>query len=250
MKFNPTALKDLFGKLAKSGVADDIAKSAANYGDDLARGALNAVDDAPQITLLNSAIKFPKGTPDNPVDVNTFKDFYNRHNAENVAARNLFKGEPYDKSALAPGFGYDFGIPDRDGGFLGIGSAGISPRGHEVVVPPDFTNASYFADIDGKTFHLNGDYSELLGNEDLKTGLLNKHTWEALSGDVRDVVPYADGTVPYADRVESYAGWRPHKNTALGKFFNKNKRMPNGISDAGIIDLDDFWANPDDLLPF
>lgn len=250
MKFNPKSLKSFFNFIRQSPV-DDIAVNAAKSNiDDLALGALDVADDIPQTHLLNSAIPFPEGTPDNPVDVDTFKDFYSKHRAENYAARNMFDGNPYDKSALTPGFGYDFGIPDRDGGFLYTGSAGISPRGHEVVVPPDFTNASYFADIDGKTFHLNGDYSELLGNEDLKTGLLNKHTWEALSGDVKDVVPYADGTVPYADRVTGVYGWRPHKNTALGKWFNKNKRMPKGISDEGMLDLDDLWANPDDLLPF
>lgn len=249
MKFNFKQLPQLFKNLVgtKSG---SVAKGIANSADDIALGALNVVDDIPQTRLLNSAISFPKGTPDNPIDIGTFKDFYNKHRSENYAARNLFDGKPYDKSALTPGFGYDFGIPDRDGGFLGTGSAGISPRGHEVVVPPEFRNTTYFADIDGKTFHLNGNYSDLLDSGDLKTELLNNHVWEALYGDVKDVIPYADGTVPYADRVNGVAGWRPHKNTALGKWFNKNKRMPNGISDEGIIPLDDPWANPDDFLPF
>lgn len=47
MKFNPAALKGLFGKLAKSGVADDVAKGLVNSADDVALGALNVADDMP-----------------------------------------------------------------------------------------------------------------------------------------------------------------------------------------------------------
>lgn len=138
MKFNPKSLKSLFEAIRKSPI-DDIAVNAAKSNvDDLALGALDVVDDIPQTHLLSSAIPFPEGTPDNPVDVDTFKD----------------------------------------------------------------------------------------------------------------VISYADGIVPYADRVNGVYGWRPHKNTALGKWFNKNKRMPNGISDEGLLPLDDPWAKPDDRYCF
>lgn len=250
MKFNPKSLKQLFSAIRKSPVDDIAVNAVKNNADDLALGALDVVDDIPQTRLLNSAIPFPEGTPDSPVTVDQFKEFYNKRRAENYAARNMFDGNPYDKSALTPGFEYDFGIPDRDGGFLNIGSAGISPRGHEVVVPPNYMNANYFADIDGKTFHLNGDYSELLDNHDLKTELLNNHVWEALHGDVKDIIPYMDGEVPPSSTVYSpLDGWRPHNNEALAKFYRKNKRLPNGLNNDKVFD--ELWFDNSHLdLPF
>lgn len=191
MAFNLSSLKGLFSKLkpaakAVAPVADDIAKGVVNYGDDAAKLVTNYGDDA-----LNVA---------NKVD--------------------------------------DF-VPDRTFEFT-------NPFGQAVSA--DYSKPGVW-NIDGKTFHDVPENSLLTNQNVLKEELLNKRTGreylnavpregsdvkflgdatQLFDYDNREMFKRGDGftiTLPYhmpsEDLVYDYTTLRPHKNTALGRWYDE-----------------------------
>lgn len=237
MKFNPKSLKSFFNFIRKSPIDDMAVNAVKNNADDVAMGALDVVDDIPRTHLNNPSIPFPEGTPDSPVTVDQFKEFYNKRRAEDVAARSLFEGFPYDKNALTKGYTYE--ISDAKNAYgLPLGRVGITSSGHSVKIPEDFMYGASGLDpiyIDGKTFHYPADsllideYRDVLGNDEelLKIDLLNN-----LSNiDVKDASPYTSGEMPFNTVVYGNFGeWRPHKGDALGKFYKKHGRLPKELN--------------------
>lgn len=112
--------------------------------------------------------------------------------------------------------------------------------------------------IDGKRYHypenvadMNSagmDYDEMLrvlpAQDMLKADIMGNLGYKAHATrhGIKDLMPYSDGAIPAEHLVGEYTGiWRPHKNTALGKFFSKHGRLPNGLALPKPWDLQYDW---------
>lgn len=210
MALNPNTIKALFGKLAP--YADDVVKGVANYGDDALALVADKGDDVAR------------------------------------AVAN------YGDDALAVVDKVDDFIPDRTFEFT-------NPFGQ--VVSADYNKPGVW-NIDGKTFHDIPEPYALTNQNALKEELLNKRTGrEYLNSvpregyDVKflgDATPHFDynnretfnrgdgftTTLPYhmpsEDLVYDRSTLRPHKNTALGRWYDNKVRDAQSLemSDPGI----------------
>jgi hypothetical protein len=118
---------------------------------------------------------------------------------------------------------------------------GVSTAPHRrvngrMVYTPDGVTIPESMIVNNKAIHAPTYY--LSGQDLLKGTLMERLNFRA--HDVPyDFIPYSDGTIPTEDLVGEWTGvWRPHKNTALGKFFRNNYRLPNGLKMPKAWDFD------------
>ena len=157
MKFNPTALKGLFGKLANSGVADDVAKLATNYGDDAAK-ALDTVDGIPNVTYIR------------PRNIGLSDDIF----ADTATRLGKYVDEP------------TFGVRNT--------------KFHEIS--PDLNATVQVPEL-----------------------------------------PLDDLVFAQQDSDPSIISVRPHKNTALGRWFQNQVKNINGVGNPNPVTYDEFVQN-------
>ena len=104
MKLNLNALKNLFGKLAKSGMADDVARGVANVADDVAPVALDMLDDMPtSISFDDIADAYKNRIPVDkpPITPSEFVSNYKAQMPQKSETRQMLRDFP-DMFANAP----------------------------------------------------------------------------------------------------------------------------------------------------
>ena len=204
MAFNPKAIKALFGKLAP--YADDVAKGVANYGDDAARLAANYGDDA--LRAVDKADDF--------LDDVTFLDDFAIPNSPRTAQQHLkdellFKRSPASLDVRdipkLPATVPDGHVWER------WGNENVSRRLHTYDSP-------YWGGFPSTTEYL----GDVFG--DLGEGLMPTLSQNAIKIPELPTSQLVAQTPAHGSWDDlSVVGLRPHKNTALGRWFAKN--MPS-----------------------
>ncbi len=193
MALNPNTIKALFGKLAP--MADDAAKGVANYGDD----ALAAV-----------------GKPDNFLDGVTFLDDFAIPNGPRTAQQQLKDELLFKRSPGALDVVDTPNLPSivPDGHVWEMwGGENVAKRIHSYDSP-------YFGGFPRSTQYL----GDVFG--DLGEGLVPSSPQNAIKVPEIPTSQLVAQTPKYGARDDLHVvGLRPHKNTALGRWFAKN--LPN-----------------------
>lgn len=255
MALNPNTIKALFGKLVP--YTDDIAKGVANYGDDAARLIANNADDAARL-----ATNYGDDVAD---DVARLSAYVSKHNAKSLdiplPVKTALQASEPDSLGFSnvPNQGVLSKLHDR------LDDLPISPY-NRYKADRTFYNAVDNAGWRGNTVP-NVSYTNQLGPQSLH--------FADVGGGPGDVwYEFDPGTVgvpdiPRSGLVSTSKELRPHKNTALGRWYanainNPSKRYvsdvldirnPNNIFDElspGGLDLDDYYKGIsfDDYLPF
>lgn len=83
-------------------------------------------------------------------------------------------------------------------------------------------------DIDGKPFHYPSGKSP---QDILKKNLLDSRTWQGYDPyvDFEETAPVFEYQFPQSQLVDTGGSWRPHANTALGRWFDKTFHDENGF---------------------
>lgn len=251
MSLNPNTIKALFGKLAP--YADDVARGVANYGDDVARAVTPYVDDAagliadnagraamsPEL-LSDSKLDFVDALSDSPLfkragssyaddvadDTARILRYMNTQSAYGSYPYHKYQSSPPIRNALSATEYYDRGIPTmvlpKDGVIkkaydYAAGNLPESAKSRELF--DLLFNATESAPIVG-TNYTAPDVSAL-GRSAME--------FDPYTGDVTSVKPLL-GSVRLpsslsADQlvIETPDFIRPHKNTALGRWFEKQR---------------------------
>ena len=233
MALNPNTIKALFGKLAP--YADDVAKGVANYGDDAARLVTDYGDDVVD-------------------DFTRLTSYVNRHNAKSLDVPTPVK------TALQAG-------KLNDLGFSNTPPQGVLAKLHSALddVPVD----DYTRYKTDRLFNNAVDNAGWRGNvvEDVATtdwlGQGRAAEFNSWNGPVSYVHPENGVSVrvpeiPLSSVVSTSSVRRPHKNTALARWFESVKGDPSRAYDDGVRDViskatpfdEDLYFSQFDDLPF
>lgn len=191
MALNPNTIKALFGKLAP--MADDVAGAVANYGDDAARLIGEYGDDVAADTsrLLK---KYTYGNEGNPV-LNT---------------------------GLQKRLVYDNGIP-----VLAEPSGGVLSKAYDYAFknagPKGFKDVTHAMNSAVAPTYSFGEMVDALGPH----GTYDTYFAEHIGSPHVGAVPLSTN-MRLSDLVHEGDGYvRPHKNTALGRWFEKARSTPS-----------------------
>lgn len=201
MALNPNTIKALFGKLAP--MADDVAGAVANYGDDAARLVANYGDDVAE-------------------DTSRILNYINKQSRYGAYPYHKYQPSPAIRNALTATEVYDGGFPVAT-----IPNDGVLRRASDYVLD----NVS---DLDTRHRVWGGlmqaaDSAPITNYADgalRKTNFLGPAKVKATDlGDVASAIPEL-GSISTPDISMSNVVWsdpgliRPHKNTALGRWYD------------------------------
>lgn len=201
MALNPNTVKALFGKLAP--YADDAARAVANYGDDAARLVANYGDDVAE-------------------DTSRILNYVNRQSQYGAYPYHKFQKNPAIRNALTATELYDGGTP-----VAVVPNSGVLKRASDYVMDnvSDFDTRDKVWDdlwkaVDSAPVT---EYSDGALRQVAFLGPANLQYTDL--GDVSSAVPEAGSvSTPNIDMrglVNDASGLiRPHKNTALGRWYD------------------------------
>lgn len=292
MAFNLSALKALFSKLkpaakAIAPVTDDAARLVANYGDDVARGVANYGDDVANAVANygDDALAVANKLDDLTPNMSLAKSNYSQLSDEGKMLLDL---------GLSPGFSKN----GRDVMTFANGDLGIDGKlfhyPDNLATRSDFTKARIMDDISGLTgltdslknnfpnYEPNSDSLRALnsvaltrGSDPMLTG--NDSAWLGFSDLTDDGVNFrkviydkerfplkglVDDWTESSTRKGTFLGERrPHRNTALGRWYGQaiddpkhltRYNVPIGPERNYVQITPDLWEfiGPDDELPF
>lgn len=212
MALNLNTIKALFGKLAP--MADDVAGAVANYGDDAARLVGEYGDDAARLVANYG--------DDVAEDTSRILNYVNKQSRYGAYPYHKYQSSPAIRNALTATELYDGGIP-----------VAVIPNGGVLKKASDYVMDNV-SDFDTRDKVWDGlwqavDSAPITDYADgalRKTNFLGPANVRATDlGDVASAVPEL-GSISTPDISMSNVVWsdpgliRPHKNTALGRWYD------------------------------
>lgn len=266
MKFNLAQLGNLFKRLRQSPIDDMALQAVKNNADDVARVAVNTLDDIPSnAPNLPNIEHF--GDMARYIDNGTFPSVedltpppaikhYTPSTEDLRITPEMYNNYNFDPDDML--FPDGFEDPDDFAYYydsLALGAplkpsrTSTTKSGHKVTVPEDFARGMSPTDniiIDNKMYRFPQDYDIYANHAPetvddltrLKANILDRYINDPSLQDefsfdgttYDDLAQLVTGYVHHLSHGDHTFAALPHANTALGKFYKENRRLPVGMT--------------------